>query len=79
MNALTRFALAHPRPILFVEAIVTILLVAGIPLTRTEVGYRIFLGDHHPAIVELDKMIRTFGGGLPVFIAWECRSESGIP
>ena len=76
MNALARFSLAHPWPVLLVEALITILLVAGIPQTRTEVGYRIFLGDHHPAIVDLDRMIRTFGGGLPVFIAWECRGTS---
>jgi predicted RND superfamily exporter protein/signal transduction histidine kinase len=76
VNALTRFSLAHPWPVLLVEALITVLLVAGIPQTRTEVGYRIFLGDHHSAIVDLDRMIRTFGGGLPVYIAWECRGAS---
>lgn len=76
MNSLTRFALQHPVLVLLIEALITFVLVAGIPLTRAEVGYRIFLGDDHPAIVDLDKMIRTFGGGLPIFIAWECRNDS---
>lgn len=76
MHAITRFALSRPKLVLLVEALITLSLVAGIPLTRTEVGYRIFLGDHHPAIIDLDKMIRTFGGGLPVHIAWDCRGVS---
>ena len=51
----------------------SLLAVWGI-LTRssTEVGYRIILGENHPAIDRLDWFIGQFGGGLPVIAVWSC-------
>lgn len=39
---------------------------------HTEFGYRVLLGDDHPAVRTLDGLLAEFGGGLPLWLAWEC-------
>jgi predicted RND superfamily exporter protein len=51
---------------------VTLLLASGLPRLRTAFGYRVLIGDDHPAIQAIDGLIERFGGGLPMLIAWEC-------
>ncbi len=76
MTALARFSLAHPRWVLFLLGGVTLLLGAGLPRLNTEVGYRAFLGERHPAIVELDAFVARFGAGLPMAAVWTCGESS---
>jgi predicted RND superfamily exporter protein len=69
---MTRVALASPRATLVVLGLVTLLLAGGLPRLRTAFGYRVLIGDDHPAIQAIDGLIERFGGGLPMMIAWEC-------
>lgn len=50
----------------------TLILTAGLPRLRTEFGSRVLVGNDHPAIRRLDAFIQRFGGGVPLYIAWEC-------
>ncbi|GAF94867.1 unnamed protein product, partial [marine sediment metagenome] len=72
MYRLTRISLAHPGVTLLLLAVITVGLAGGLTRLRTEFGYRVLVGDSHPAIVTLDRIIERFSGGLPVQIAWEC-------
>jgi predicted RND superfamily exporter protein len=69
---LTRLSLSYPRATLVVLGFVTLLLASGLPRLRTAFGYRVLIGDDHPAIQAIDGLIERFGGGLPMMIAWEC-------
>ncbi len=77
MENLTRLSLAYPKTTLAVLLAVTLLLAAGLPRVHSEFGYRVLIGDDHPAIRELDSFIEKFGGGFPIWIAWEC--GPGLP
>ena len=55
---------------LLVLALITSGLGYGLTRLRTEFGYRVLIGDDHPAIERLDRLIAHFGGGLPVHVAW---------
>ena len=72
MERLTRLSLEYPKTTLAVILAVTVVLGAGLPRVRPEFGYRVLIGDDHPAIRQLDGFIEKFGGGLPIRIAWEC-------
>ena len=72
MERLTRLSLGYPKTTLAVLLVVTVVLGAGLPRVRPEFGYRVLIGDDHPAIQQLDRFIEKFGGGLPIQIAWEC-------
>ncbi len=77
MERLTRLSLTHPRGTLALLLALTAMFALGIPRVRSEFGYRVLIGDAHPAIQALDGFIEKFGGGFPVQIAWEC--GSGFP
>jgi predicted RND superfamily exporter protein len=70
-------ALGHPRVTLALLAAVTLGFAGGLAQLETKVGYRGFLGPHHPAIQELDSFLERFGGGLPAAAVWSCE-ESGL-
>jgi predicted RND superfamily exporter protein len=69
---LTRLSLSYPKSTLFVLAVITAILAGGLPRLRSEFGFRVLIGDSHPSIQTLDKIIERFSGGLPIQIAWEC-------
>lgn len=78
--AMQRLSLAClRRPLSTVAAIATLTLALGLGLPRveTDVGYRAFLGETHPAILALDRFAGRFGGGLPFAVVWSCRESSG--
>lgn len=56
--------------------IVTVALATGAVRLTTEVGYRAFLGHHHPAVVEFDAFVERFGGGLPLVAVWTCEESA---
>jgi predicted RND superfamily exporter protein len=72
MKTLTRLALERPGATLAACALATLALAAGLPRLETEVGYRAFLGEDHPAVVRFDAFLQRFGGGLPVAVVWSC-------
>jgi len=76
IHDLTRFSLEHPRAHLALLAGATLLLALGVPKVQPEYGYRVLIGDEHPAIQSLDAIIAEFGGGLPVQIGWSCEGAS---
>ena len=47
----------------------------GILRLQTDVGYRTFMGETHPEIQKFDSFIERFGGGLPLFIVWQCGEQ----
>ncbi len=57
-----RLALDHAAVAAALLAVLTAGLGAGVLRLRTEVGYRAFLGSHHPLIAELDDFLDRFGG-----------------
>ncbi len=56
-------------------ATATLGLATGALHLTTEVGYRAFLGHHHPAVVEFDDFVERFGGGLPLVAVWTCEES----
>jgi predicted RND superfamily exporter protein len=72
VHHLTRLSPRHPKILVELLLAVTALLAAGLPRLRTEFGFRILIGDDHPSIWRLDRMIEQFGDGFPALIAWEC-------
>jgi predicted RND superfamily exporter protein/signal transduction histidine kinase len=77
LERLTRLSLEFPKTTLAVLFVVTVILAAGLPKVRPEFGYRVLIGDDHPAVQRLDGFIEKFGGGLPIQIGWEC--GPGLP
>lgn len=75
MAVLTRLALRRPKLIAALVVVATLLAALGMTRTWTDVGYRVFLGERHEAIVALERLIDRYGGGLPILIAWECGPE----
>ena len=71
MEHLTRLSLDYPKTTLAVLCLVTAILAVGLPRVRSEFGYRVLVGDDHPAVQRLDGFIERFGGGFPIQIAWE--------
>lgn len=76
MRGPIHFAVHRPAAALALLIGVTGVLTLGLPQLRAEYGYRVLLGDDHPAIHALDETIDTFGGGLPLTIAWACEAAS---
>jgi len=72
VEKLTRACLEHPRIALGLLALLTVVLATGLPKVRAEYGYEILLGHDHPAVVDLQRHVATFGGGVPLKVAWEC-------
>jgi predicted RND superfamily exporter protein len=76
VDRLTSFSLDHPKLTLAVLALITLVLGAAAPSVKPEYGYRVLIGDDHPAIQALDGFIARFGGGLPVHISWACEAPA---
>ncbi|HIF96148.1 MAG TPA: hypothetical protein EYQ54_03835 [Myxococcales bacterium] len=72
MHHLTDFSLRRQRLTLTILLGISIFLAFGIPKVKPAFGFRVLVGDDHPAIRTLDSMIEEFSGGLPVQIAWQC-------
>lgn len=72
METLTRISLARPLLMTCLLLAVSLSLASGLPRLRTEFGSRVLIGDDHPSIRTLDAFIQRFGGGVPLYIAWEC-------
>ncbi|MGH0032462.1 MAG: efflux RND transporter permease subunit [Myxococcota bacterium] len=64
--------LRHRAWVVGVLAWVTLLLAAGTLRLETDVGYRAFLGAHHPAVETLDAFLARYGGGLTIHALWSC-------
>lgn len=75
MDRLTKVALSSPRLTIALVLLATVSAALGLTRSTVEVGYRTFLGEHHPAIESLDDLIEKFGGGLPVRIVWSCEQS----
>jgi predicted RND superfamily exporter protein len=72
MTGIARWCLARPGAAVVALVAVTIALAAGLPRLRTDVGYRAFLGQHHPSVERFDGFLERFGGGLPMAAVWRC-------
>jgi hypothetical protein len=72
LQHLTRICVDYPRTTLALLILITAAFAAGLPRVRPEFGYRVLVGDQHPAVETLDRFIERFGGGLPIQIGWEC-------
>lgn len=72
MERVTGLALRRPRAVLAALAAVTVLLAAGLPRLATDVGYRAFLGESHPAIERFDAFLERYGAGLGLAAVWRC-------
>ncbi len=72
MHRLTEFSLRRPWLTLGILLAITAVLGVGVPKVKPAYGFRVLVGEEHPAIIALDSMIREFSGGYPVRIAWEC-------
>ncbi len=72
MQLLTQLSLGHPKITIGILALVTAGFSAGLPDVHPAFGYRVLVGDDHPAVQRLDDFIERFGGGFPIQIAWEC-------
>jgi uncharacterized protein len=77
VTRLARLALTHPRAVLALVAAATLGFAAGLARLETAVGYRAFLGAHHPTVRELDAFLERFEGGLPLALVYAC--EDGAP
>jgi uncharacterized protein len=76
VKALARFSLAHARVVLAAALVATLFFAAGLPRLETAVGYRAFLGAHHPAVRDLDTFLARFEGGLPLALVYACEGEA---
>jgi predicted RND superfamily exporter protein len=72
MKHLTEFALRVPKLSLAIIFGISIFLGFGASQVEPAFGFRVLVGDDHPAIKTLDEMIEEFSGGLPLQIGWEC-------
>ena len=72
MHRLTELSLHRPWLTLGVLLTLTALLGLGVPKVKPAFGFRVLLGEAHPAIQVLDDMVEGFAGGYPIRIAWEC-------
>ena len=72
MHRLVELSLQHRVASIALLVVTTLALGSGMLRLRTEFGYRVLVGDDHPAIVTLDAFVAEFGGGLPTQIVWQC-------
>lgn len=76
LHDLTRLSLRYPRTTLAILAAITLALAPGLPRVKPAYGYRVLIGDEHPAIQTLTAMTEEFGGGLPVLVGWSCEGST---
>ena len=72
MHRLTELSLRRPWLTLSILLAITVGLGLGVPKVKQAFGFRVLIGEEHPAIQALDDLISEFSGGYPVLIAWEC-------
>ena len=72
MHRLTKFSLRRPWLTLAILLAITLGLGAGVPHVQQAYGFRVLIGNEHPAIQALDSLVEEFAGGYPARIAWEC-------
>ncbi len=72
MHRLTEFSLRRPWFTLGVLLFLTAVLGVGVPRVKPAFGFRVLLGEDHPAIQALDSLVAEFSGGYPLSIVWEC-------
>ena len=79
MHRLTDFSLRRPGLTLAILLVIT--LVLGIGATRVEqaYGFRVLVGDDHPAIEALDSLVEEFAGGYPARIWWTAGARQAAP
>ena len=77
MHHLTSFCLRHTGIAVALLLAITVGLGAGIPRIEKGYGFRVLVGDDHPAIRDLDALVEEYAGGSPTLIAWAC--GPGLP
>ncbi|MCH2185240.1 hypothetical protein MK280_05145, partial [Myxococcota bacterium] len=77
MHRLTEFSLKRPWLTLAILLAITAFLGMGVPKVKPAYGFRVLIGENHPAIQALDSLVGEFAGGYPAGIAWEC--GKGLP
>ena len=75
MHHLTEFSLRRPWLTLSILLAITAVLGMGVPKVKQAYGFRVMIGEDHPAIRALDSLVEEFAGGYPVRIAWECGDD----
>lgn len=72
MKGLPRLALRAPALVLALLAATTGAMLFGLTRVQTDLGYRAFLGTHHPSVAAFDAFLDRFGGGLPLRAVYTC-------
>ncbi|MEM7234395.1 MAG: hypothetical protein AAF517_19610, partial [Planctomycetota bacterium] len=75
MQRLTDFSLRHPKATIGLCLAITAVMAIGAARVETVYGHRVLIGDDHPSIIELDRFIEKFGGGLPAIVMWDCSTS----
>jgi hypothetical protein len=76
-HALVEASLERPAAVLAGTVLLGALAALGLLRLGTDVGYRAFLGERHPAVLALDRFVARFGGGLPLVAVWHCERSPG--
>jgi predicted RND superfamily exporter protein len=76
VKTLARLALAHPVATLLAALAATLGFCAGLARLGTDVGYRAFLGDGHPAVRRFDEFLARYEGGLPLALVFSCEGAA---
>lgn len=72
MKRLPELALRAPIWALALLGVVTALVGSGALRLDSDLGYRAFLGTHHPSVTAFDGFLERFGGGLPLRAVFSC-------
>jgi hypothetical protein len=72
MERLTELSLKYRGIAIAILAGVTVILGAGTTRVEQAFGFRVLVGEDHPAIQALDSLVAEYSGGFPVRIVWEC-------
>lgn len=72
MEHLVRLSLRSPRATLLLLGGLTLCFAAGLPRVERAYGLEALLGKTHPAVVEQERFVATYGGGYPLLVVWEC-------
>jgi predicted RND superfamily exporter protein len=75
LNRIAAFSLRHPALAVALALLATLTLGVGALRVGPETGYRAFLGDHHPAVLDLESVTSRFGGGVPFAIVFHCDAD----
>ena len=75
MHRLTEFSLRRPWLTLSILLAITVGLGLGVAKVKPAFGFRVLIGEEHPAIQALDSLVEEFAGGYPARIVWECGDD----